>query len=237
MLMLTVGHSSIQQPSIYSSDVTQRIDTDPIYPAITQGQMYSQAFYQPAMLGQYYGMDPRSSYNPYKLPGVSTQPFYSSSVVPRVGTNPQLISSKSVYPGMIQYPSGMSQQQIMGMSSNTSRARVVPTNMGVPHIGPADSRSVSFQSSSISNPNDVSLYSHSTNPAAGPPQLVYENVNNPSSSLPPQPRLLIGVSLLYCNSYDMLYSANSDMENLTDDELLGVTGMQNIIIFMVLGVM
>ena len=209
MLVLTVGHSSIQQPSIYSRDVTQRIDTDPIYPVITQGHMYSQAFYQPAMLGQYYGMDPRPLYNPYKLPGVSTKPLYSPSAVPGVGTNPQLISSKSVYPGVIQYPSGMSQQQIMGMSSNTSRARVVPTNMRAPHIRPADSHSVSFQSSSISNPNDVSLYSHSSNPVAGPPQLVYENLNNPSSSLlPPSspPSFFSAVSLIYCDSCDMLFS-------------------------------
>ena len=51
--MLTVGHSSIQQFSIlFSRDVTQRIDTYPIYPVITQEHMYSQAFYQPAVLGQ-----------------------------------------------------------------------------------------------------------------------------------------------------------------------------------------
>ena len=183
MLVLTVGHSSIQQPSIYSRDVTHRINTDPVYPVITQGHMYSQAFYHPAMLGQYYGVNPRPLYNPYELPGVSTKPLYSPSAAQGAGTNPQLISSKSVYPGMIQYPSGMSQQQIMGMSSNTSRARVVPTNMGAPHIGPADSGLISFQSSSISNPNDVRSYSHSSNPVAGPSHLVYENLNSPSSSL------------------------------------------------------
>ena len=213
MLVLTVGHSSMQQPSIYSRDVTQRIDTDPIYPAITQGHMYSQAFYQPAMLGQNYGVNPRPLYNPYKLPGVSTKPLYSPSAVPVAGTNPQLISSKSVYPGVFQYPSGMSQQQIMGMSSNTSRARVVPTNMEAPHIGPADNTnggSISFQSSSISNPNDVSLYSHSSNPVAGPPQLLYGNLSNASSSLPPPPLPPSSpvsfnyVSLPYCDSCDML---------------------------------
>ena len=208
MLMLTVGDSSMQQPSIYSRDVTQKIDTDSIYPVITQGHMYSQAFYQPAMLGQDNRVDPRPLYNPYKLPGVSTKPLYSPSAVPAVSTNPQLISSESVYPGVLQYPSGMSQQQIMGMSSNTSRARVVPTNMGAPHIGPADNtNSISFQSSSISNPNDVSLYSHSSNPVAGSPQLVYENLNNPSSSLPsPTLAPLLDVSLLYCDSCDMVYS-------------------------------
>ena len=208
MLVLTVGHSSIQQPSIYSRNVTQRIDTDPIYPVITQGHMYSQAFYQPAMLGQHYGVNPRPLYNPYTLPGVSTKPLYSPPVAQGAATNPQLISSKSVYPGVFQYPSGMSQQQIMGMSSNTSRARVVPTNMGAPHIRSADNtNSISFQSSSISNPNDVSLYSHSSNSVAGPPQLVYENLNNPSSSLRLIPSLLLPpVSLVYCNSCDMLYS-------------------------------
>ena len=207
MFVLTLGHSSIQQPSIYSRDVTQRIDTDPICPVITQGHMYSQAFYQPAMLGQYHGLNPRPLYNSYKLPGVSTKPLYSPSAAPGVGTNPQLISSKSVYPGVFQYPSGMSQQQIMGMSSNTSRARVVPTNIGALNIGPADSHSISFQSSFFNNPNDVSLYSHSTNPVAGPPQLVYENLNNPSSSLPPSSSSLDIVSILYCDSCDMLYSA------------------------------
>ena len=194
MLVLTVGHSSIQQPSIYSRDATQRIDTDPIYPVITQGHMYSQAFYHPAMLGQDYRADPRSLYGTYG--------------VPEVGTNPQLISSKSVYhPGVIQYPSGMSQQQIMGMSSNTSGARVVPTNMGAPHTGPADNTnggSISFQSSSISNPNNVGLHGHSSNSVAGPPQLVYENLNSHSRSVPPPSSpTYIDVSLLYCDSYDI----------------------------------
>ena len=165
-----------------------------MYPSITQGHMYSQASYQPAMLAQDYRVNPRSLYGTYRVPGV--------------GTNPQLISSESVYPGVVQYPSEMSQQQIMGMSSNTSRARVVPTNTGAPHIRPADCGSISSQSSSISNPNDVSLYSHSSNPVARPPQLVYENLTNSIITLPPRQLLPppLDVSLLYCDGCDMLYS-------------------------------
>ena len=147
----------MQQPSIYSRNVTQRIDTDPRGHVITQGQMYQQTFNQPAMFGQDNRVDPRPLYSPYTVLGA--------------GTNPQLTSSKSVNPGVIRYPSGMPQQQIMGMSSNTSRGRMVPSNRGAPYIGPADntsSRSVSFQSSSVSNPNNVSLYSHSTNPTVVP---------------------------------------------------------------------
>ena len=147
----------MQQPSIYPRNVTQRIDTDPRDHVITQGQMYPQAFNQPAMFGEGKRVDPRPLYSPYTVLGA--------------GTNPQLSSSKSVHPGVTQYPSGMPQQQIMGMSSNTSRGRMVPTNRGAPYIGAVDntnSRSVSFQSSSISNPNNVNLYSHSTNPATVP---------------------------------------------------------------------
>ena len=147
----------MQQPSIYSRNVTQRIDTDPRDHVITQGQMYQQTFNQPAMFDQDNRVDPR--------------PLYSPNTVLGAGTNPQLTSSKSVNPGVIRYPSGMPQQQIMGMSSNTSRGRMVPSNRGAPYIGPADntsSRSVSFQSSFVSNPNIVSLYSHPTNPTAVP---------------------------------------------------------------------
>ena len=147
----------MQQPSIYSRNVTQRIDTDPRDHVITQGQMYPQIFNQPAVFGQDNRVDPR--------------PLYCPNTVLGAGTNPQLTSSKSVNPGVIRYPSGTPQQQIMGMSSNTSRGRMAPTNRGAPYIGPADntsSRSVSFQSSSISNPNNVSLYSHPTDPTAAP---------------------------------------------------------------------
>ena len=95
----------------------------------------------------------------------------SPYMVPGTGTNPQLSNSLGNYLGMMQNPSGMPQKQIMGMSSNTSRGRMVPTNRGAPYIGATDntnSHSVSFQSSSISNPNNVNLYSHSTNPSAVP---------------------------------------------------------------------
>ena len=188
----------MQQPSIYPRNVTQRIDTDPRDHVITQGQMYPQAFNQPAMFGQDNRVDPRSLYSPYSVLGAGTNPQLTSSksvhpgviqypsgmpqqqimgmpsnyspyMVAGTSTDLQLSNSMGSYPGVIQYPSGMPQQQIMGMSSNTSRGRMVPTNRGVPHIGAADnasSHSVSFQSSSISNPNNVSLYSHSTNPLA-----------------------------------------------------------------------
>ena len=185
----------MQQPSIYPRSVTQRIDTDPRDHVITQGQMYPRGYNQPAIFGQDNRMDSRPLYSPYTVLGAGTNPQLTSSkninpgriqyplgvpqqqimgmssnyspyMVPGTGINPQLSNSMGSYPGW--YPSGMPQQQIMGMSSNTSRGRMVPTNRGAPYIGPADntsSRSVSFQSSSISNPNNVSLYSHSTNPA------------------------------------------------------------------------
>ena len=153
--MLTVGHSSIQQPSMYTRNATRAIYTDPTDPVITEGQMYPQAYNQAVMFGQDKRVDPRSLYSPYTLPGADT--------------NPQLTSSKSVHP------------------SNTSRARVVPPNMGASYIGAADntaSCSVSFQSSSISDPNNVSsLYRHSTHPAAAPVQLADENVNRTNSPL------------------------------------------------------
>ena len=145
----------MRQPSIYPRNVTQRIDTDPREHVITQGQMYPQTFNQPVMFDQDNRVDPRPLYSPYTVLGA--------------GTSPQLTSSKSVNPGMIRYPSGVPQQQIMGMSSNTSRGRMVPTNRGAPHIGVADntsSRSVLFQFPSINNPNNVSLYNHPTNSAA-----------------------------------------------------------------------
>ena len=178
----------MQQPS--------GIDTDPRDHVITQGQMYPRGYNQPAIFGQDNRVDPRPLYSPYTVLGAGTNPQLTSSknvnpgriqyplgvpqqqimgmssnyspyMVPGTGINPQLSNSMGSYPGW--YPSGMPQQQIMGMSSNTSRGRMVPTNRGAPYIGPADntsSRSVSFQSSSISNPNNVSLYGHSTNPAA-----------------------------------------------------------------------
>ena len=167
----------MQQHSIYPRNVTQRIGTDPRDHVITQGQMYPQAFNQPAMVGQDNRVDPRPLYSPLTLLGA--------------GTNPQLSSSKSVYPGVTQYPSGMPQQQIMGMSSNTSRGRMVPPNRGAPYIGATDntnSRSVSFQSSSISNPNNVNLYSHSTNPASVP---VCESSQPITQFLPPPPSPLL----------------------------------------------
>ena len=190
----------MQQPSIYPRNVTQRIDSDPRDHVITQGQMYPQAFNQPAVFGQDKRVDPRPLYSPCTVLGTGTNPQLSSSkrvypgvtqypsgipqqqimrmssnyspyMVPGTGTNPQLSNSFGNYLGMMQNPSGMAQQQIMGMSSNTSRGRMVPTNRGAPYIGAVDntnSRSVSFQSSSINNPNNVNLYSHSTNPATVP---------------------------------------------------------------------
>ena len=112
--MLTVGHSSIQQPSIYPRNVTQRIDTDPRDHVITQGQMYPQAFNQPAMFGEDKRVDPRPLYSPHTVLGV--------------GTNPQLSSSKSVYSGVTQYPSGMPQQQIVRMPTNYSPYMVPGTD-------------------------------------------------------------------------------------------------------------
>ena len=221
----------MQQPSIYPRNVTQRIGTDPRDHVITQGQMYPQAFNQPAMVGQDNRVDPRPLYSPYTLldagtnpqlsssksvyPGVTQYPSgmpqqqimrmssnYSPYMVPGTGTNPQLSNSLSNYLGMMQNPSGMPQQQIMGMSSNTSRGRMVPTNRGAPYIGATDntnSRSVSFQSSSISNPNNVNLYSHSTNPAAVP---VCESSQSFNRFIPLSPSLSI-----VSNSCDILYSA------------------------------
>ena len=188
----------MQQPSIYPRSVTQRIDTDPRDHVITQGQMYPRGYNQPAMFGQDNRVDPRPLYSPYTVLGAGTNPQLTSSksvnpgrirypsgmpqqqimgmpsnyspyMVPGTGTSPPLSNSMGSYPGW--YPSGMPQQQVMGMSSNTSRGRMVRTNRGAPYIEPADntsSHSVSFQSSSISNPNNVSLYSHSTNPATTP---------------------------------------------------------------------
>ena len=184
----------MQQPSIYPRSVTQRIYTDPRDHVITQGQMYPRGYNQPAMFGQDNRVDPRPLYSPYTVLGAGTSPQLTSSksvnpgmirypsgvpqqqimgmpsnyspyMVPGTGTNPQLSNSMGSYPGW--YPSGMPQQQIMGMPSNASRGRMVPTNRGAPYIGPADntsSHSVSFQSSSVSNPNNVSLYSHPTSP-------------------------------------------------------------------------
>ena len=208
MIVLTVGHSSMQQPSIYPRNVTERIDTDPRGYVITQGQMYPQAFNQSAMFGQDKRVDPRPLYSPHTVLGAGTNPQlgssksvysgvtrypsgmpqqqimglssnYSPYMVPGTGTNPQLSNSLGNYLGMMQNPSGMPQQQIMGMSSNTNRGRMVPTNRGAPYIGATDntnSHSVSFQSSSISNPNNVNLYSHSTNPATVPTQQLYQYV-------------------------------------------------------------
>ena len=119
--MLTVGHSSIQQPSIYPRNVTQRIDTDSRDHVITQRQMYPQAFNQPAMFGEDKRVDPRPLYNPYTVLGA--------------GINPQLSSSKNIYPGVTQYPSGMPQQQIMGMSSNYSPYMVPGTGTNPVHSG------------------------------------------------------------------------------------------------------
>ena len=152
----------MQQPNIYPRNVTQRIDTDPRDHVITQGQMYPLTFNQPTMFVQDNRADPRPLYSPYTVLGA--------------GTNPQLTSSKSVNPGVIRYPPGMPQQQVMGISSNISRGRMVPTNRGAPHIEAADNtscRSVSFQSSSVSKPNNVSLYNR---PATAPAQLVGKNM-------------------------------------------------------------
>ena len=196
MLVLTLGHSSIQQSSIYTRNVTQRIDTDPTDPVITQGLMYPQAFNQSAMLSQ---EDPLHRVRPHSIPDSVTIPQLTSS-------------ERNVYLGMIQYPLGKSKQQIMEMSSNASRTRMLPLNRGASYIRVADntsSQSVSSQSSSISNPNNVSsLYSHSTYPAPATVQLTDENMNRTSSPLhrgllpsfiplpppPPPPSL---VSILY----------------------------------------
>ena len=170
MLVLTVGHSSVQQPSVKARNVAQRIDTGLVNPGSTQGLMHSQAFNPSAMLfGQDDKVDMRSLYNPYTLP--------------MAATSPQL----TVSPRVIQYPSGMTRQQVMG---NTSRA-VAPV-VEATHTGPFDNttgHSVSLQSSPISNPNSVRLYGHSTNPVAAPVQSVegYEHKFSNVSWIPPPP--------------------------------------------------
>ena len=169
MLVLTIGHSSIQQPSMKARNVAQRINTGPVNPGSTQGPMHSQAFNPSArLLGQDDGVDRRSLYNPYTLPAAAT--------------DPQLTGS----PRVIQYPSGMTRQQVMG---NTSRA-VAPV-VEATHTGVVDNttgHSVSLQSSSISNPNIVSFYGHSTNPVVDPVQSVegYEHKFSNLSRLPPK---------------------------------------------------
>lgn len=128
----------MQQPSTHSRNVTQG---DPV---IMQGQIYPQGFNQPTTFHQNNKVNPRPLYGPNMA-----------------GNNPELSSSVSAYPGVIQYSGGMSKQQIMGMSSNTSRARVESPNMGA-HIGSVDntnSHSISFQFSSIGNPNNMSTSS------------------------------------------------------------------------------
>ena len=184
----------MQQPSIYPRNVTQRIDIDPRDHVITQGQMYPQAFNQPAMFGEDKRVDPRPLYSPCTVLGTST--------------NPQLSSNKTLHPGVIQCPSGMPQQQIMRISPNTSKGRMVPTDREAPYIGAADntsSCSVSFQSSSISNPNNVSLYSNSTkcNPVAIPVHESSQPITRflPSPSSPP----VLNVSNLMRSSCDILY--------------------------------
>ena len=193
-VVLTLDHSSIQQPSIYTRNITQRVDTDPTDPVITQGQMYPQAFNQSAMLSQ---EGPLHRVRPHSIPDSVTIPQLTSS-------------ERSLYPVMIQYPLGKYKQQIMEMSSNASRTRMLPLNRGASYIRVADntsSQSVSSQSSFTSNPNNVSsLYSHSTYPAPATVQLTDENMNKTSSPLhrgllssfllPPQPRLPL-VSILY----------------------------------------
>ena len=191
----------MQQPSIYSRNVTQRIDTDPRDHVITQGQMYPLTFNQPAMFSQDNRVDPRPLYSPYTVLGAGTNPQLTSSksiypgmirypsgmpqqqmmgmssncspyMVPSTGTNPQFSNSMGSYPGMIQYPSGMPQQQIMGMTSNTSRGRMVPTNRGAPHIGAADNTS----SPSVSFQS--SSISSNPNNVSG-----YSNSTNPTAVL------------------------------------------------------
>ena len=110
------------------------------------GQMYPpSAFNQHVTFGQGNRMDPMTLYSPNMAVGA--------------GTNRQLISGMSAaYPGMIQYPSGMSKQRQMRMPSTTSGVRMVlPPNIRTRHVQPnnTNSRSTPFQSSSISNPNDM----------------------------------------------------------------------------------
>ena len=150
------------------------------------------------------GVHPRVTQYPSGMPQQQIMEMlsnYSPYMVPGTGTNPHLGNNLGNYLGMIQNPSGMSQQQIMGMSSNTSRGRMVPTNRGAPYIGATDntnSSSVSFQSSSISNLNNVNLYSHSTNPAAVPvcesSQPIIQFL--PSSSSPLTLSLLVSILML-----------------------------------------
>ena len=170
MLVLTVhvGHSSIQQPSVNTRNVTQRIDTNAVYPGATQGLFHPQALNPSAIpLGQDDEVDMNS---PFTLPAAAT--------------NPQL----TVSPRVIQYPSGMTRQQEMGNTSRVLAPVVEATHTGA--VDSTSSRSVSVQSSSISDPNTVSLQSHPTIPVAFPVQSVkgyddkFSNVSQLPLSLP-----------------------------------------------------
>ena len=160
----------MQQFSMNARNVPQRIDTGPVYPGSSQGLMYPQALNPSAMLfGQEDRVDTRSLYSPYTLPVAAT--------------NSQL----TVSPSVIQYPSGMTRQQVMGNTSRAVAAVVEATHTGAVHN--TTGHLVSLQSSSISNPNSVSSYGHSTNPVAAPVQSVegYEDKFSNVSRLPPKP--------------------------------------------------
>ena len=184
--MITQGQmypQTFNQPAMFGQD--NRVDPRPLYspytvlgagsnPQLTSSKSINSGVIQYlSRISQQQMMGMPSNYSPYMVSGT--------------GTNPQWSNSMGSYPGMIQYPSGMPQQQVTGMSSNSSRGRMVPTNRRAPHVGAADnisSHSVSFQSSSISNPNNVSLYSCSTNPTTAPVQLIDTRDIPPS---PPKP--------------------------------------------------
>ena len=169
MLVTTVGHSSIQQPSMNTRNVLQRIDTGLVYPGSSQGQMHPQALNPSAMLsGQEDRVDMRSLYSPCTLPAAAT--------------NSQLTGS----PRVIQYPSGMTRQQVIGNTSRAVAPVVEATHTGAVHN--TTGHLVSLQSSPISNPNSVSLYGHSTNPVVDLVQSVegYEHKFSNVSQLPPK---------------------------------------------------
>ena len=138
---------------------------------MAQGQMYPQALnHQPAMFGQ----DNR----------VNQMPLYNASM--GIGTNPQLSNTMGNYPGMIQYRSGIPQQQIMGIPSNMNNTNGVRMALVYTEGAANDTNihPVSFQSTSISNPNNVSLYSHSTNLVVPVPEQRQRAVT-PPFPLPP----------------------------------------------------
>ena len=110
-------------------------------------------------------------------------PLYDASL--GTGTNPQLSNNMGNCLGIIQCPPGMPQQQIMGMTSNnTGGVRMVSAYTGRAADG-INIHPVSFQSSSISNPSNLSLYGHSANLVVPAPVEGLRGTITPPIPLPP----------------------------------------------------